>query len=271
MIKNKASRRELMKGEEAMKTTRIQDLIVVICASAAIIVGGWITTAQAASKTIYGEPKHLGQGTARSLVVLNDQGIPKTIGISLTKAALSGLPAGPAPSELMLELPAKVSVPPFNHLTIDWNPVGHEPPGIYDNPHFDFHFYLIPSKDRLRITAKDKDQFAKAPPGQYLPIDYQATPGGVPRMGAHWVDTTSPEFHGRPFTATFIYGTYDGAVIFYEPMISSVFLKGVRDYSAEIKQPKAYAKKGYHPSAYRIMYKENEGEYWILLDGLVVH
>jgi len=251
-----------------MKILRILSLIGLIYSLAIIVPAGQITPAQAESKTIYGEPKPLGQGTVRSLVVMNDQGAPLSIGISIAKDAFSTLPAGPAPTEVMLNMPDKVSIPPFDHLAVDWNPRGHEPPGIYDVPHFDFHFYLISSGERLKISAKDKAQYAKAPGKEYLPADYQATPGGVPRMGAHWVDVASPEFHGKPFTATFIYGTYDGAVTFYEPMLSLAFLEGVKDFSSEIKQPAAFAQKGYHPVTYRVMYRETEGEYWILLDGL---
>lgn len=251
-----------------MKIPRILGLIVVIYSLAIIMPAGQITPAQAESKAIYGEPIPLGQGIVRSLAVLDDRDVPVSIGISLTREVFSTLPAGPAPSEVMLDMPAKVSVPPFNHFTVDWNPLGHEPPGVYDVPHFDFHFYLIPQHEREKISAKDKARFAKAPPARYLPADYVATPGGVPKMGAHWVDRTSPEFHGKPFTSTFIYGTYDGAVTFYEPMMSSAFLEGTRDYSAEIKQPASYARKGYHPVTYRVVYKEQEGEYWILLDGL---
>ncbi len=49
--------------------------------------------------------------------------------------------------------------------------------------------------------------------------------GGVPQMGAHWVDVTSPELNGSTFAQTFIYGSYDGQVNFYEPMITLDFLK----------------------------------------------
>ncbi|HPI94569.1 MAG TPA: DUF5602 domain-containing protein [Deltaproteobacteria bacterium] len=251
-----------------MKILRISGLIAVVLGLAMAAPAGQIPNAQAGTETLYGDSKPLGQGIVRSLAVLDDRGVPVSIGISLSKEVFSTLPAGPAPSEVMLDMPEKVSVPPFDHFTVDWNPLGHEPPGIYDVPHFDFHFYLIPSRERVKISAKDKARFAKAPPSRYLPADYVATPGGVPKMGAHWVDRTSPEFHGKPFTSTFIYGTYDGAVTFYEPMMSSAFLGGTRDYSAEIKQPAAYARKGYHPVTYRVVYKEQEGEYLILLDGL---
>lgn len=88
---------------------------------------------------------------------------------------------------------------------------------MYELPHFDFHFYLMPNEERNKITADNQTQFAKAPAAQYLPADYMQAPGGIPRMGAHWVDKTAPELQGKPFTVTFIYGTYDGKVTFYEP------------------------------------------------------
>lgn len=249
-----------------MKKFRLRGLAVVMGALAFFLAQGWLDAAQAGSKAVYGEPKPLGQGTARSVVFLGEGGNPESIGFSLSDGALSALPAGPAPSELALELPAGTPVPPFTHLTLDWNPAGHEPPGIYDTPHFDFHFYFITPNERLKIGARDKEQFAKAPPAEFMPGDYRATPGGVPRMGAHWVDVTSPEFHGKPFTATFIYGTYDGAVVFLEPMASYGFLKSGGDFSAAIKQPGAYAAPGYHPAAYRIAHRQSE--HLILLEGL---
>lgn len=44
----------------------------------------------------------------------------------------------------------------------------------------------------------------------------------VPKMGLHWIDTNSPELSPRnqPFTATFIIGSWDGKVIFDEPMVT---------------------------------------------------
>jgi hypothetical protein len=43
-------------------------------------------------------------------------------------------------------------------------------------------------------------------------------------MGSHFVDITSPEFNGGIFTQTFIFGSYESNVIFYEPMITLDYL-----------------------------------------------
>jgi hypothetical protein len=251
-----------------MKTRSIFGVIAMVFALGILVLGGLTSPVWAGSKTLIAEPKALGQGTARSLVVLDNKGKPEAIGILLTKEVLSGLPGGTDPLEVMLKLPAKASVPPFKHLTVDWNPVGHEPPGIYDVPHLDLHFYMIPSATREKISAKDVALFAKAPPAEFLPVDYKQAPGGVPRMGTHWIDMTSPEFHGEPFTVTFIYGSYDGAVTFLEPMVSKAFLESAKEFSADIRQPSAFAKKGYYPTKYRITFDERKKEYRILLDGL---
>ncbi|GAK56324.1 hypothetical protein U27_03286 [Candidatus Vecturithrix granuli] len=254
-----------------MKTNTYFFSIVLLCALTFVMSGGSASRAWAEPKTLFGESTPLGQGTARSFVMLDDQGKPVSIGIALTKTALSGLPQGPMPSELTLALPEKVAVPPFDHISVDWNPQGHEPAGIYDVSHFDFHFYFIPSTEQDKISENDMAQFAKAPSAEYLPTDYKPIPGGVPRMGAHWFDPMSPEFQGKPFTATFIYGTYDGRVIFYEPMIASAVLETKQNFSSEIKQPTAFQKSGYYPKTYRSVYDETTGEYRISLDELTSH
>jgi len=43
---------------------------------------------------------------------------------------------------LMVQLPQQ-HASAFKFVELDWNPGGHEPAGVYDTPHFDFHFYTI--------------------------------------------------------------------------------------------------------------------------------
>ncbi|MBI2841856.1 MAG: hypothetical protein HYX78_00490 [Armatimonadetes bacterium] len=102
---------------------------------------------------------------------------------------------------------------------MNWNPRGHIPPGIYDTPHFDFHFYMISETDRNKITAVGDDLVIteKPPRQEHVPKGYVLAPGGSePRMGAHWINPESSEFHGQPFTKTFIYGFYDGKMAFID-------------------------------------------------------
>ena len=74
----------------------------------------------------------------------------------LSEAALSGLPAEPPATgewEYQLSLPPEAAGSGYDHVTVDWNPHGHIPEGVYNVPHFDFHFYVIDSTARNAITA----------------------------------------------------------------------------------------------------------------------
>jgi hypothetical protein len=63
-------------------------------------------------------------------------------------------------------------------------------------------------------------------PAQYLPSDYIDVGAVVPRMGNHLLDSQSPELKDSlPFATTFIYGAYEGELIFWEPMITLDFLQ----------------------------------------------
>ena len=88
-------------------------------------------------------------------------------------------------------------------------------------------------------------------------------------MGCHWIDFTSPELNGQLFTQTFIYGSYDGKVIFYEPMITEAFIKANSNFERAIPQPVKFQKTGYYPGKMRIA-KQN-GVTNIILEGFVLH
>jgi hypothetical protein len=119
---------------------------------------------------------------------------------------------------------------------------------------------------------------ALAPPG--MTPDQVA----VPMMGLHWVDVTSAELQGvlgnpegyRPFTRTFIHGSWDGQLIFWEPMITRAHIlskkeateREVRDEFIAIPTPERYQQRGWYPAAYRIMWDESAREYRIALTRL---
>ncbi|NVK40609.1 MAG: DUF5602 domain-containing protein [Oceanospirillaceae bacterium] len=227
--------------------------------------------------TYEGPPVAIGQGQAWTFVTLDEQGQAKTLGIRMSEAALSGLPAEPPATgewEYQLSLPAEASVTGYNHVTVDWNPHGHIPEGVYNVPHFDFHFYAIDSASRNAITAVGEDlaRAHKAPEPAYMPADYVLPPGTeVPRMGAHAIDSASPEFHDQPFTQTFIYGFYDGRIIFVEPMMTLAFLASRPDVSAPVKQPEAYYPGFAYPNWYGARYDAANAQYEITLEELARH
>jgi hypothetical protein len=70
-------------------------------------------------------------------------------------------------------------------------------------------------------------------------------------MGNHLLDSQSPEIKDSlPFTRTFIYGAYEGRLIFWEPMITLDFLQQTTDACMEIRQPESFQRAGYYPTQY---------------------
>lgn len=226
--------------------------------------------------TYEGPPIVIGQGRASAFVTLGTDGNPTVVGIKMTEAAFAGLPAVPPDDadgwEYVLQLPSEAADAGYDHIGIDWNPKGHIPPGIYDKPHFDFHFYLISVDARKRITAvgEDLDRAHKAPPEEFMPAGYILPPGTeVPQMGAHAINPGADEFNKKPFTKTFIYGFYDGQLVFVEPMIAKAFLDTRPSIIELVAVPKAYLKHGYYPTQYGVKYDAAQGEYQISLESLV--
>jgi hypothetical protein len=97
----------------------------------------------------------------------------------------------------------------------------------------------------------------------------------VPRMGLHWVDVNSPELppQNKPFTATFIVGSWNGQVIFDEPMVTRDFILAQRYRQATaasipVRTAKRYTPAGFYPKAYGITWDEGAREYRVALRGL---
>src|SRR6185295_10497526 len=163
----------------------------------------------------------------------------KAVGVQFSAASLQGLPtegsdghhcvdrdgdgvvSRPAECaethELVVPLPDAVSRRddvPFKWALVNWNLHGHIPPGVYDTPHFDVHFYMEPIAKIFALKAgacgpelMNCDQFAVAKqpvPSNYIHADFKDVDGVVPAMGNHLVDLTGPEFQKQPFTRSWI-------------------------------------------------------------------
>jgi hypothetical protein len=229
----------------------------------------------------YGPPVKVGRGMARTYVVLDARAGQQAVelGVALDEGAVQGVPGAEGMYMYDLRLPAG-SPAPYQFVQLDWNAHGHPPMGIYTEPHFDFHFYVISKAERDAIVPTDPAFATKAnhlPPQQYLPPFNVplAPPGGtaadaaVPMMGVHWIDVRSPEFNGGSFARTFIHGSWDGRVTFYEPMITRAYLLSRPDavepipVAAQVEQP------GRYPTGYRVSYDAQAREYRVALSGLV--
>lgn len=256
----------------------------------------------------YGESAPRGDGrlTAYSQ---SEHGVPTAVGLVFSSDTLRGLPHDPPTdgkwcydkngdgtvdpmmecangygSALRLSRHFRHTVDsPFTYLLVNWNPHGHAPPGVYDAPHFDVHFYMNANAERLAIrpgpcgelvNCDDFELGKILPAPKYIPADFRDLDAVAPAMGNHLIDTTGPEFHGVPFTHTFINGVWDGDVTFYEPMVTHRWYTGLVDGTRHdacfpTKQPQAWQRSGWYPTRYCLRYRENRDELTTSLEGFV--
>jgi hypothetical protein len=232
--------------------------------------------------TFYGAAVKVGNGIGRSYFSV-EGGVLREVGVALSEAALQGLPGSeghnghhaagnPHRHENEYVLPMHPQNPtPFQHVGLNWMAEGHPP--VYQVPHFDVHFYMISLAERNAMTPADPQWIQKArnlPAPEFIPERYVSTHvlAGVepeeetfPRMGMHWVDIASPEFGGAPFDATFIYGSFDGKIIFGEPMVAYDLLASKPNLERELPR----AQRGYNAGKYRVYWNENTKEYRIAM------
>jgi hypothetical protein len=259
-------------------------------------VGLILSAGNGTEQTLHGRAQQIGAGTVRSFVTLDPKGAPLALGLKLTRGALQQLPPEPntvsrcfdldgngrhsrhecmGDEERIIDLPpgAPASLP-FRWMMLNWNPGGHHAP--YAKPHFDFHFYL---SDRSRIESiapgpcgemVDCTDFKRASepvPARYIPEGYIDVGAVAPRMGNHLLDSQSPELKDSlPFTSTFIFGTYGGDVIFWEPMITLDVLQNTREACLPIRQPQSFQRSGYYPTQYCVR-QNDQGERSVSLEG----
>ncbi|MBM2620094.1 hypothetical protein JIG36_31730 [Actinoplanes sp. LDG1-06] len=256
----------------------------------------------------YGGSKKVGEGRAYAFTQ-SDGSVPESIGVVMTEAALRGLPTHPVnegrwcfdvdgngtndphtectggyESELPLsdEFLATADTP-FKYALLNWNPMGHMPPGIYDRPHFDVHFYITPNEERLEIKPGkcgmlvdcDVWEVGKLPlPPAQTPKDYSDFGAVEPGMGNHLMDLTGPEANGAPFTRTFMYGSHYGRLTFWEPMVTKDYFDRVVSGAepggcAPLKLAEEYAVPGWYPTRYCITHRANRDEIVTSLEGFV--
>ena len=248
-----------------------------------------IAPAAHAQEVRYGPETALGEGTIRTYLIVDDSGNPSELGVAISETAMATLPdlsdKPPMESFIAMELTMPEGSPaPYRLVGFDWNSIGHPPVDIYGEPHFDFHFYMIDTAVKSAILPAEGEapnefgEFAdtpfaeramKAPTAGYLPVHYAYAPGSaVPMMGGHWIDPASHEFHGQAFDKTLIYGTWDGEVIFVEPMITKAFIESKPEGTYDIPAPEKVPSPGWYPSAYVVKYDANAKEHRIALTGL---
>jgi hypothetical protein len=258
-----------------------------------------------ASITLEGPEAAVGSGTARLFVELGPQGKPSVLGIALTEQALSGLATrmnttsrcfdkdqdgkvthgeclGDYQADLALPAGAADLGLPIRWATVNWNPEGHPKPAppVWSAPHFDFHFFMVepalihgirPGPCGELIHCEDHARAGKPLPKHYVPEGYIDVGATVAAMGNHLVDSRDPEIADPTlgFSHTFIYGTYDGKLVFLEPMVSHAFLSSRPQQCRPVRVPKAYATAAYYPTTYCVRHDAATKTYRVTLEGLV--
>jgi len=252
-----------------------------------------------------GAMSSVGKGTVSSFAVFAKDGTPQAIGIVFPASTLEGLPSAHsdghhcfdrnkdgridpqtecfATHEWVIPLPsdmARRADIPFKWVGLNWNAHGHIPPGVYDLPHFDVHFYIESIEKVFAVVSGpcgpefvNCDQFkiaTKPLPSNYMNVDFKNVDAVAPAMGNHLIDLTSPEFHGKRFTRTWIFGTYDGRVTFYEEMVTREFLLTRPTACFPIKSPPAVGVRGYYPTKSCIRYRPQVDEYTIAMEDFVL-
>lgn len=205
----------------------MKNLVIPIALAAALSAGA-VPFASAAPARYAVSHGRLGTGT----VTLWQQG--GNIGITVDRAAMASLPS----KDTRIDLVPKSG--PYRLVELDWNAHGHPPAGVYTVPHFDAHFYVIPKSERDAIAFAAPGRARKAPDA-IVPAGY-ITDGTVqPQMGMHYVSLAQPEFHGKPFTVSQIWGYNRGHLAFVEAMFTKRFIDAHHSWTQPLAKPKKAA------------------------------
>ena len=217
-------------------------------------------------KIVYGPAVSIGDGEGRAWVSEDPSGNPTAVGISLSEAALNNLPT--INQEYILTFDPSSATQFYKFISLDWSAHGHIPNNVYDITHFDVHFYNIEQSERMMIGSNGSDEISVAPASKYIPSSYGLLMGGAPTMGAHWFDLLGEEFNGKTFTKTFIWGSNNGQLVFWEPMITHHYLMTKPNSETALRQPAAFQQDGWYPKSYTVNYSSSTKEYIISLSSL---
>jgi hypothetical protein len=218
------------------------------------------------TRTFYGPATSIGKGVARAWVTEDANGNPLEVGLDLTEKVLESLPHDGG--SFVLPFHKNKGKHFYDHIYLGWVHMGHEPPGVYDVPHFDVHFYITPSDEREAIGFSP---FSVPVDPMYVPPMYLLTDPVIPQMGSHWVDLLAPELDptsGKKFEHVYIIGSHEGEFIFWEPMVTIEYLLTKPNVTVPVRQPSAWQRDGWYATGYKVKYSDKPGTYTIALTGL---
>jgi hypothetical protein len=204
------------------------------------------------------------------------------VGVTVPVAAIDSAPAEEGPMAWPPVAAAALQVPEsaqqqsgLTHFTMFWEATGH-PPAPYLTPHFDFHFYTIPSAERTAIDCADTTKPAALAAGYALPDVTLPPPMAkmigvstlvgicVPRMGMHSL-LSSELASDTPFRGSLVIGYYAGKPIFVEPMITRAMLD--EKHSFDLPIPAIPGMTGNHPGTFHAEYDAQRNVYRFEFSG----
>src|SRR5262245_9714601 len=160
-----------------LKATNLQTIILLLTLMA---IAGCSENKQIGISTgrLLGAYSRVGNGTVSSYAEFDQNGAPRAIGIVFQASALEGLPTAAsdghhcfdrnkdgkvdqqtecfASHEWIIPLPSEAArrpEMPLKWVGLNWNAHGHIPPGVYDLPHFDVHFFIEPIEKIFAIES----------------------------------------------------------------------------------------------------------------------
>lgn len=215
-----------------------------------------------------GPQESIGDGKVRSWIKLTHDDKPLELGIEFTPGALTGLPEhGHYSFVIPLHNKAKEATL-YEHVGLNWNPEGHEPFNVFGTSHFDAHFMRISNEERMAIPEYTPGSaFDILPAPAYRPQGYVPFPGGIAQMGKHWGAMPFPA--PGTFSSVLIYGSYNGRMIFEEPMVTLQHMLNGGASNISFAQPQLFHTSGYYPTKYNV-YTSADGHYIISLSNFIL-
>lgn len=221
----------------------------------------------------------LGDGFVETQYEADAGNRPVVVAVRVTGSAMKSLPTAPTHDgqtcfdtggdgidletdcasghERVLWLPDLEGLP-FQWLMFNWQMKGHGPPHVFDEPHFDLHFFIqdFSARNQIRtgschlvINCEDEATAKKPVPAPYAPEGF-GMPGAAGRMGNHVIDPEAAPANGGPFTQAFAYGTWDGHISFWEPVVNVNWFNETKPTEAcsPIPQTPEVELSGYYPT-----------------------
>lgn len=237
------------------------------------------TSSEAAPTLTPYKKARLGDGFVETLYAADGGKRPTALAVRVDGAAMKSLPTTPTHDgktcfdkdgdgvdletdcasghERVLEFP-KLEGLPFKWLMFNWQIKGHGPPHVFDQPHFDMHYFIQDLADRNRIrtgpchlviNCDDEATAMKTVPAPYAPEGW-GLPGAAGRMGNHIVDPNAAPANGGPFTQAFAYGTWNGHISFWEPVVNTNWFTETKpeEVCQKVPQTPEVELSGYYPT-----------------------